>query len=95
MKIAATEVPWPILVAFLVAAQKTVAISLLVRAAGAEDREETRVATLVEVRALRIEALTSPPIIGAREQTILVTTVIGVRAVLIGAIVRGVVKPRT
>jgi hypothetical protein len=94
MKKAATKVPVPVLVAFLVAAQKTVTICLLVRAAAAEDRRETRSAVPVEVRALRIEALTASPIAGAGKQTILVTSLIGVGAVLIVAIVVGVVNPR-
>src|SRR5450759_5704410 len=94
MKTAATKVPLPILVAFLVAAQETVTIRLRVRVARAKDREETRVALLVEVRTIRIEALTASPIAGAGKQAILVTPFIGVGAVTIVAIVVGVVNPR-
>jgi hypothetical protein len=87
VKIAAAKIPLPVLVAFLVAAQKTVMICLLVRAAAAEDRKETRSAVPVEVRAFRIEALTTSPIAGAGQQAILVTPLIGVGAVPIVAIV--------
>jgi hypothetical protein len=94
MKIAAAKVPLPVLVAFLVAAEKTVTICLLVRASATEDRRETRSAVPVEVRAFRIEALTSSPIAGPGQQAILVTPLIGVGAVPIAAIVGGVVNPR-
>jgi hypothetical protein len=94
VKIASARVPLPVLVAFLVAAQKTVTICLLVRASATEDRRETRSAVPVEVRAFRIEALTSSPIAGPGKQAILVTSLIGVGAVPIAAIVGGVVNPR-
>jgi hypothetical protein len=94
MKTAATKVSLPVLEAFLVATQKTVTICLLVPVAGAEDREETRIAMLVEVRTLGIEALTASSIIGAGKQAILVASIIGVGAVLIAAIVGGAVNPR-
>jgi hypothetical protein len=78
VKIAATIVPLPVLVAFLVAAQKTVTICLLVRAAAAEDRKETRSAVPVEVRALRIVVLPASRVAGTGKQAILVTLLIGV-----------------
>jgi hypothetical protein len=87
VKIAATKIPLPVLVAFLVAAQKTVTICLLVRVAAAEDRKETRVALPIEVRTVRIVALPASPIAGAGQQAILVTPLIGVGAVPIVAII--------
>ena len=94
MKTAAEKVSLPVLEAFLVAAQKTVAVGLTIRAAPTEDREETRVAVFVEVRTLRIIVLIASSIIGAGKQAIAVTPFIGVGTVSIAPVVRRVVNPR-
>jgi hypothetical protein len=78
MEGAAGEVALPIAEAFIVAAQKPVAICLLVNRALPKDRIEAAHSALVEVRAFGIIILATPRIVGAGAQAVLVTLIVGV-----------------
>ena len=87
-KVPAGEIPVVMLIAFLVAAQEAVAVSLLVSAPAAENGEEAGAGALVKVGALRVVALTAPGVVRARVEAVPVALVVGVRAVLVAAVVR-------
>jgi len=80
------------LVAFLITTQKAVAIGLLVRSVGEQREESAGSAAFVEVRALRVVALPSAAVAGARVQAVSVASLIRIGAVAIPAIIRRIVN---
>jgi hypothetical protein len=94
METPAAEIPLPVLIAFLVAPQKTVAIGLLVDISTAKDRTVPVVPVLEKVRTSGIVAQAAAPIIRAGEQAVLIASLIGARAVSIVVIVPGLVDNR-
>src|SRR5205085_4398009 len=90
----AGEVAFIVLIAFFIAAQEAISISLLVRAPAAENREESGRAMLVKMGPLRVIALPALRILRARVQAILVAALVSVRAITIAAIIRGLVNAR-
>ncbi len=94
METAAAEIPLPVLIAFLVAPQKTVAIGLLVDISTAKDRTVPVVPVLEKMRTSGIVAYSAAPIICAGEQPVLIASAVGARAVSIVVIVPGLINNR-
>lgn len=92
MKAPAAEIGFVVLVAFIITMEEAVAIRLLVSATAPEKREEAGCAVFVEMRTLRIITFSPTPIVRARKQAIVVTLIVGVGAISIVAIVRGLVR---
>ena len=88
MKPSAEEIVLVVVVSLFIPAQKAIAISHAVRSRTAEDGQESAGAVPVKVRAFRIVALAAPRIARARQQAILVTLLVRVRAIAIVTIVR-------
>jgi hypothetical protein len=88
MKRSATEVVVGMLKAFVIASQKAIAVSLPVSVLPAPNREEAGRAVLVKVRAFGIITLPAPAVFRTGAQTIMVTLLVGVRAIAVIAVVR-------
>src|SRR6266516_163444 len=88
MKAPADKVSLVVSKSLFVAAQKAVAIGLPVGVPEAEDGKETEIAVLVEMRTLRVIALTPAAVVRARVQAILVAAFVGVEAIPVTAVIR-------
>jgi hypothetical protein len=87
------EIPLVVLIALLVAAQEAVEVSLVVGAAATENGV-VAAGVPEKVGALRVVGLPPPRVVRAREEAVPVALVVGVRAVLVVAVVRRLVDSR-
>jgi len=71
------EVPLPILIAFLVASQETIAIGLLVGVSPAKDRAIAIGPILEEVRTPGIVRLSPASVVGSGKQAVFIASIVG------------------
>src|ERR1700731_3619700 len=77
MENAAAEISLPILKAFLVSAQETIAIGLLINVSAAKDGAVAIGSTSEEVRTLGIVRLSAAAIVGSGKQAVLIASIVG------------------